>query len=95
MKKNKISMRRCIGCMESRPKQELLRIACYEGALTVDLTGRAKGRGVYLCRGSRDCLEKARKKKALQRNFTENLDQSEVDRIFEELARDCGEKDES
>lgn len=95
MKKNKIPMRRCIGCMESKPKQELLRIACYEGVLTVDLTGRAKGRGVYLCRSSRDCLEKARKKKALQRNFTENLTQSEIDRVFEELEKDCREESES
>lgn len=95
MKKNKIPMRRCIGCMESKPKQELLRIACYEGVLTVDLTGRAKGRGVYLCRCSRDCLEKARKKKALQRNFAENLVQSEVDRIFEELVEGCREESQS
>ena len=55
MKTKKIPMRRCAGCMESKPKQEMTRIAFYEGKLTVDLTGRALGRGVYLCR--RSCMQ--------------------------------------
>ena len=85
MKKNKIPMRRCIGCMESKPKQEMIRIACYEGALTLDTTGRAKGRGVYLCRNS-ECMEKAKRKKAIQRNFGTAVSQSEIERIWEELS---------
>ena len=41
-----VPMRRCVGCMESKPKNELIRIAGYENEVTLDLTGRAKGRGV-------------------------------------------------
>ncbi len=59
--KNKVPMRRCVGCMESKPKKELVRIASYEGDVSLDLTGRAKGRGVYLCPKG-DCLRKAKKK---------------------------------
>ena len=69
MKERKIPMRRCIGCMQSREKQFLIRIAGYEGQLTLDPAGRAKGRGVYLCKDSRDCCQKADKRKAIERNF--------------------------
>ena len=61
-------MRRCIGCMESKPKNELIRIAYSDGQLTADPTGRAPGRGVYICR-DQACLDRAKKKKALQRGF--------------------------
>lgn len=84
LKKNKTPMRRCAGCMESKPKQELIRIAFYEEKLTVDLCGRAKGRGMYLCRNE-ECRAKAKKKNALQRNFEANIPRDEIDRVFEEL----------
>ena len=61
-------MRRCIGCMESKPKSELIRIACYEGEVSLDPTGKAKGRGVYICPDEK-CIQKARKKKSLARSF--------------------------
>lgn len=83
-KTKKIPMRRCVGCMESKPKQELIRVACYEGQLSVDPVGKAKGRGVYLCKNA-DCMAKAKKKRALQRNFEGELKADEIDRIFEEL----------
>ena len=66
--------------MESKPKKELIRIACYEGELTLDTTGR----GVYLCR-SRECMEKAKKRKALQRSFDTAVPQSEIERIWGEI----------
>jgi len=70
--------------MESKPKQELIRIAYYEGELSVDRTGKAKGRGVYVCR-NRECMEKAKKRRALQRNFDAELSGEAIDKIFEEL----------
>lgn len=76
-------MRRCIGCMESKPKDSLIRVAWYEGRLSVDPTGKAKGRGVYLCRNSK-CMEMARKKKAIQRSLQISIGEEEQ-RIFEEL----------
>jgi hypothetical protein len=73
--------------MESKPKAELLRIAFYEGKLTVDPSGKAKGRGVYLCRNG-ECLALAKKKHALQRNFKTNFSEEETDRVFEEILHD-------
>ena len=79
-------MRRCIGCMESKPKNALIRVACYEGKLTIDPTGKAPGRGVYLCRDEK-CMALAKKKKALQRNLQVELSGEEIDKVFEELAQ--------
>lgn len=82
--KNKVPMRRCVGCMESKPKKELLRIASYEGEIALDLTGRAKGRGVYLCPKG-ECLSKALKKNALRRSFNENIEQEKMEALVKEL----------
>lgn len=83
-KNKKTPMRRCIGCMESKPKAQLIRIASYEDHLTVDPTGTAKGRGVYLCRNSK-CMEKALKRKALHRSLQMEIKPEEIEKIFEEL----------
>lgn len=85
MSEKKIPMRRCVGCMESKPKNSLVRIACYEGVISFDLTGKAKGRGVYLCKDL-ECMEKAKKRRALQRSFDADLKQEDIDKIFQELA---------
>lgn len=85
MKNKKIPMRRCVGCMESKPKAELIRIAYYEGKLTVDPSGKAKGRGVYLCPQD-ECMKKAKKKRALQRSFEVELSHEDIEKVFLELA---------
>ena len=71
MKTRKVPMRRCIGCMESKPKKELIRIVAdkdNEGEVILDATGKAQGRGAYLC-DNIECLEKAIKTKRLERTF--------------------------
>ena len=67
MPQKKIPMRMCVGCREMKPKKELLRVAKPEdGDAHIDLKGKAKGRGAYICPDSA-CLEKARKSKALEK----------------------------
>lgn len=80
----KVPMRRCVGCMESKPKNELIRIAGYEETVSLDTTGKAKGRGVYLCPDTK-CLELAKKKRALGRSLKMNITQEQLDKLFEEL----------
>jgi predicted RNA-binding protein YlxR (DUF448 family) len=55
--------------MTSKPKGELLRLVAADSAPRVDATGKANGRGVYLCRDV-ECLEKALKKNALTRGLS-------------------------
>ncbi|MBR4439097.1 MAG: YlxR family protein, partial [Clostridia bacterium] len=50
MKEKKIPLRKCIGCGESKPKKELLRVVSpKDGEVRLDLTGKADGRGAYIC----------------------------------------------
>ena len=60
-------MRQCLGCREMKPKPELVRVVrAPDGTVSVDLKGKAPGRGAYVCR-SADCLKKALRSKALSR----------------------------
>ncbi|HEV8546795.1 MAG TPA: YlxR family protein [Candidatus Limnocylindrales bacterium] len=43
--------RSCVACRTARPKRELVRVVrTPDGRVTIDETGRAAGRGAYLCR---------------------------------------------
>ena len=90
MNEKKIPMRRCIGCMESKPKKELVRIAGYEGVVSIDPTGKAKGRGVYLC-PNEDCLAKAVKKKAISRSIEIEISKEQMDKLIEEFQGRCSD----
>lgn len=70
--------------MESKPKREMIRIAGYEGTVTLDPTGKAKGRGVYLCPES-ECLEKAKKKRALSRSLGMEITPEQMKKLTEEI----------
>ncbi len=75
----------CVACREAKPKRELIRIVKNkEGVVSVDTTGKAQGRGAYLCPNV-SCLEKAYKIKALNRalecEFTQDMLQ-EVKRVI-------------
>ena len=73
--------RRCMGCNESKEKQELIRIVkSSDGIIEVDLTGKKNGRGAYICKNE-ECLNKVMKSKRLQRVFSHEIDSE----IYEKL----------
>ena len=85
MKQKKVPVRMCVACRQGKPKKEMIRIVRNkEGSVGVDLTGKAQGRGAYLC-PSVQCLEKAIKSRALQRalecELTEEM-ASEIKRVI-------------
>lgn len=85
MKTKKVPMRRCIGCMESRPKKELVRIVTdKEGNVVLDGTGKAQGRGAYLC-PSRECFDSAKKKKAISRNLEIQITEKQLEDLYREF----------
>lgn len=60
-----IPQRTCIGCRETRPKRELIRIVrTTTGAVEIDPTGKKSGRGVYLCKANA-CWEAGLKRERL------------------------------
>ena len=59
-------VRTCVGCSRQSDKNELLRIVRNaDKTVSFDETGRAPGRGAYVC--SAACLEEAFKTRKLQR----------------------------
>ena len=65
----KLPLRMCVGCGQSRPKRELIRVVkSKDGEFLVDTTGKMNGRGAYIC-PDLECLAKARKAKRLERTF--------------------------
>ena len=69
MKNKKVPERMCIGCREMKDKRELVRVVkSSQGEISIDFTGKAPGRGAYIC-PEVSCLEKAKKAKRLERAF--------------------------
>ena len=61
--------RTCIGCREVKNKRALIRVVrTPQGQVIVDPTGKANGRGVYICR-QMECLEKGLKQERLARSL--------------------------
>lgn len=84
----KIPMRTCIGCNEKKPKKEFIRVVKpSEGEIFVDFSGRANGRGAYICHDSA-CLEKAIKTKRLSRVFEMEIDNEIYDKLKNEIEKD-------
>ncbi len=85
MKVKKIPLRMCTGCMEMKPKKELIRVVkSPEGEVSVDLTGKKSGRGAYICK-DKECLEKAFKTKRLSRNLDVAINEEIYNRLREEI----------
>ena len=80
-----VPLRQCIGCREQKPKNELIRVVRPpEGALSIDLRGKAPGRGAYLCRSS-ECLKRAVKSRALERALSVPVPEDVWARLTAEL----------
>lgn len=83
--KKKIPMRMCVGCREMRPKKELVRVVRNnEGLVSIDLKGKAAGRGAYICPKA-DCLQLAKKSRALERAFEQKMEAAIYEQIEKEL----------
>lgn len=83
----KIPMRTCVVTNEKLPKKELVRVVRdKEGNVSVDLTGKANGRGVYL-KGDIEVIEKAKNSKVLDRKLEVNVPDSIYDELKEVVSK--------
>ena len=77
----KVPLRTCMGCNEKKSKKELIRIVKNkEGLVSVDKTGKADGRGAYIC-DNIECLDKIIKSKRLEKVLETNISSQ----IYEQL----------
>ena len=86
MKKvKKIPQRKCIVCQDRDSKKEPMRIVKNkEGEIFLDPSGRANGRGAYICKDTA-CLKKAIKTKALNRAFKVEVSDEVYEKLLAEL----------
>lgn len=68
-----------------KAKKELIRVVHNaQGVTSVDTTGRAHGRGGYIC-NSKKCFESAKQTKAFNRAFKTNVPEEIYDNLIKEL----------
>lgn len=73
--------RTCMGCNQIKLKKELIRIVKNkEDQIFIDKTGKANGRGAYLC-NDMQCLEKLIKTKRLERIFETKIEPELYERL--------------
>lgn len=81
MAERRVPLRKCLGCGEMKEKRQLLRVVhSKDGITAVDTTGKAAGRGAYLC-GCTACFDAARKNRRFERAFSERI----PDSVYESL----------
>lgn len=70
--------RTCIACRATNTKRTLVRfVRNADGSVSLDPTGRAAGRGAYVCADSA-CFEEALKKRRLNANLKVNLSEENI-----------------
>lgn len=80
-------MRMCVVTRERFPKQELIRVVVNkEGIVTVDVTGKANGKGAYIKKDI-EVLKKAKTTKVLDRTLNVTIS----DDVYNELESIIGE----
>ncbi|NLM97958.1 MAG: YlxR family protein [Halanaerobiaceae bacterium] len=84
----RIPLRKCVGCNERKAKFDLIRIVynSAEDTISIDKTGKANGRGAYICPDPA-CLNKAVKSKNIERS----LKKSVSEKIYEDLKKEIDE----
>ncbi len=87
-KTKKIPMRMCISCHEMKPKKEMLRVVKNtDGEIFADPTGKAAGRGAYVC-GNEECRKKLNLKKLLHKTFSADVSMDVYRTIEEDTPRE-------
>lgn len=87
MKAKKVPLRKCLGCNEQKQKREMIRVVKNkEGVVELDFTGRANGRGAYICPNS-ECLAKAEKRKSLERALETQISKELYEKLREEIEK--------
>ena len=72
-KTKSVPARMCIACREMKPKRDMLRIVKNaEGEIKLDFSGKAPGRGAYICNNG-ECIAKLKKQKLLHKVFSADV----------------------
>jgi uncharacterized protein len=79
---NKVPTRKCLATNQIFPKQDLFRVVkTKDGEVTLDITGKANGRGAYIAKKV-EAIDKAKKSKCLDRALETKIPDSIYDRMI-------------
>ena len=85
MMNKKIPLRQCVGCREMKEKKNLIRVVkTPAGEYLLDATGKANGRGAYLCKDE-ECLNRAISGHGLEKSFHEAISKEVYDALKAEF----------
>ena len=85
----KLPQRTCIACNEKKDKKDLIRIVKNnQNEIFLDETGKANGRGAYICNNV-ECFDKLVKSKKLEKTFEMQIEEQ----IYENLRGVIVDKD--
>lgn len=80
-------IRTCIACRTAKDKKEMLRIVrATDGNIKLDFTGKASGRGAYICDDPK-CIEKCVRQKLIGRVLDAPVSDEVYKYIAEEYAK--------
>lgn len=78
--------RMCVACREMKDKRGLLRVVkSPDGVIAIDATGKAPGRGAYLCADAA-CLKRAKKAHNLEKALKTRIDDAVYAALDAEIA---------
>lgn len=81
----KMPVRTCVVCHEKIEKKQLMRFVCTkEGEVSYDPTGKANGRGAYIC-GKPQCVDTFLKKNILEKAFKRAIDDEVIADVREKI----------
>ncbi|MFC1898874.1 RNase P modulator RnpM [Chloroflexota bacterium] len=73
--------RTCIACREVKDKSEMIRLVRFtDGEVRIDLSGKLKGRGAYLCQ-TKECWEIGLKNNNLERTLKTSIKQENREQL--------------
>jgi hypothetical protein len=83
--------RTCVGCGEESPKRTMLRVVrTPDGVVRLDPTGKAPGRGAYVC-AREECVLRARKRDALARSLKVPVERALYESLLEAARRESAD----
>ena len=84
MSEKKVPFRMCMACRERKNKREMFRVVKSESGIHLDFSGKAEGRGAYLC-NSETCLKKLLRYKLVNKTFSCDIGEEVYQAIEEEF----------
>ena len=81
--------RMCVSCRERRDKKDLIRVVLGpDGDISYDPTGKASGRGAYLCK-KEECIVAELKAHRLAKGLRHEVDKERLQQVAQEILKLC------